>query len=502
MRAVLMITGSTYITYASGLLVSAMVARTLGPAEYGHYAYLVWIAGLVNILSNHGLTGTAIRFISESIGAGDASSARRLHGWLLLRQRASLLLVAVCFVLALPFLQPSGWQAHGLFFAAAVLVSAAAKSSHLFSSSVAKGYGQFGIEVRTTNMMSALNLAAIAVLFVMKAPLSSFVVCFVVINLGHMLMTLRSMHQAGLTPERQTLDPAMRERLKAHLGWSIAFALVASLGNRSIETFLLNRHTGAEAVAFFTVAGALTRGGADLLMAGINSTLLSTMAHTVGTGDRERLARISGDAVRYCHFLGLLLAGVGVLWARPLVMLMYGGAFDSAVLLMQVMVALAGLTLSSGVLGAILTSTENQRTRATVAFAAVLVNAVCALLLVPRLGLQGALGSHAIGTLLEFALMGLAALRVLKMRLSWIRLGTTTLAFALALAPCLALHEGASDRVLAQWASGFLFGALFLGLSIAFRAWEAHDFDVLAALARRKPALGPLVQWLQDRATR
>lgn len=498
MRAVLMITGSTYITYASGLLVSAMVARALGPTEYGHYAYLVWIAGLVNMLSNHGLTGTAIRFISESIGARDTEGARQLHGWLLTRQRSSALLVSVCFVAALPFIQPSGWQQHVVYFAAAVLVSAAAKSSHLFNSSVAKGYGQFGIEVRTTNMMSVLNLAAAALLYLAQAPLVAFVAAFVAINLGHMTMTALSLRRAALVPGPHGLEPALRERLRSHLGWSVAFALVASFGNRSIETFLLNRYTGAEAVAFFAVAGALTRGGADLLMAGINSTLLSALAHAYGSGDRGRLARISSDAVRFCHFLGLLLAGVGVLWAQPLVTLLYGRAFESAALLMQVIVAVAGFTLSSGAFGAILTSSGRQRDRAFAAAVAMATNAACALWLIPRYGLHGALASHAVGMLLDFALMSWTAQRVARADLPWLRLLAAMLAFALALTGGWLLQQ-ASGATLLQWAGGLLFVLLYGAFSLLLHAWEPRDYALLGALARRLPLAAPLLLWLQRR---
>lgn len=495
-----MITGSTYITYASGLLVSAMVARALGPAAFGHYAYLVWISGLLNVLSNHGLTGTAIRFISESIGAGDAGSARRLHAWLLKVQRGSLAVVGICFLLALPFVQPSGMQEHVMAFAVAVIVSAATKSSHLFSSSIAKGHGQFGIEVRTTNAMSVANLVTAAVLFALHAPLGAFVTAFVVVNIGHMLMTARSLRRAGLTPDASPLDPALHHRLKNHLGWSIVFALIASFGNRSIETFLLNAYTGAEAVAFFTVAGALTRGGVDLLMAGINSTLLSTMAHAFGSGDRTRLARLSGDAVRYAHFLGLLLTGVGVLWAAPVVHLMYGGAFDKAVVLMQVMVAVAGFTLSSGVFGAILTSTENQRLRAGVVFAAVLVDAIAAIVLIRAHGLPGALASHVIGTLLEFALMAWFARRVLALRLSWTRMFTMTASFVLAGALGWLVHE-AGPWLILGWAAGPVFVVAFVGLSLALRAWDAEDLSHLDVLARRVPRLAGVIDWVQRRAS-
>src|SRR5690606_31590858 len=46
-RAAAMIMGSTYVTYAVGLLVSIIVARSLGPEDFGRYSYVVWVAGIL-----------------------------------------------------------------------------------------------------------------------------------------------------------------------------------------------------------------------------------------------------------------------------------------------------------------------------------------------------------------------------------------------------------------------------------------------------------------------
>ena len=66
LQAAFFVTASTYIAYAISIVVSAVVARSLGPADYGQYAYLVFIVGLLVMLANHGLTTSAIRFTGFS----------------------------------------------------------------------------------------------------------------------------------------------------------------------------------------------------------------------------------------------------------------------------------------------------------------------------------------------------------------------------------------------------------------------------------------------------
>ena len=120
-RGAIMVMGSTYVTYALGLLTSVLVARTLGPSDFGRYTYMVWMAGLLIMCSNNGLTTTVIRFASESLGRGSPQTARSIHGWLRRWQLACVAIVTVVFLLTMPFFTPAGWEGHLAVFAAVVL---------------------------------------------------------------------------------------------------------------------------------------------------------------------------------------------------------------------------------------------------------------------------------------------------------------------------------------------------------------------------------------------
>ena len=73
LRAALQMTGSTYVIYAAGLVVSALIARSIGPEQFGRYSYLVWLAGVLILISNNGLTTSGIRFVSECLGRDSPS---------------------------------------------------------------------------------------------------------------------------------------------------------------------------------------------------------------------------------------------------------------------------------------------------------------------------------------------------------------------------------------------------------------------------------------------
>src|SRR5215467_1896294 len=82
LKAVIWTTGSTYIGYILGLLINILIARRLDAADFGRYAYLVWLSGVLVLIANNGLTTTGIKFVSETLGRNAPDEAASVYGWL------------------------------------------------------------------------------------------------------------------------------------------------------------------------------------------------------------------------------------------------------------------------------------------------------------------------------------------------------------------------------------------------------------------------------------
>ncbi len=495
-RSVLMVTGSTYVNYASGLLVSTLIARSLGPADYGRYSYLVWLCGVLIIFFTNGLTTSGIRFVSESLGRGESGVAEDVHGWLQKGYYASLAIVALAFCACVRWLEPAGWEGHLWAFAAIALVSAVAKAHYLFRVSIAKGYGLFGIDAATTSTMSILGLLGTVVLAIAGASLDAYVMLFAAVSLGHAIVAQVLARRARIVPRHEAVDPALARRIHQHLWWTIVLTMVGALTNKSLETFLLNKWDGPEAVGFFLIAAALTRGGIDLLCSGLNSVLMSAMSHAFGVGGIERVNRILIDALRYFVFLGLLLAGVGVLWAYPVITIMYGTKFGQAAFVLQMMVLVGGLTLVEGVFGAVLSTTDNQRARVAASVLYVIVTAAAAFSLVPAYGLMGAIWAHVLSRSLVTLAIGIGTTRMLRIRLPYAEiarlLGAATCG-AVATLPVLLV----SLNLVAQFVAGIAFAIAYAGTSVLLRAWHQRDLQLFDSVAQRIPLLRALPHRLE-----
>jgi O-antigen/teichoic acid export membrane protein len=484
----LLMTGSTYVAYLLGLAVSILIARRLGPADFGRYSYLVWLSGLLVVVSNHGLTTSGIRFISESVGRGSPDAARNIHGHLRRWQFASVGLVTVVFLIALPWLRPAGWESRLWLFALIVVASTVAKSIFLFDISIAKGYGRFAVEAVCTVAVSLANALAVVVLVALGGSLIAFLGLFVVASLAYAVIAATMLGAVAASPQRAPLEATLLARMKQHLVWTMVLVVVGALSNKSIETLLLNATTGPAEVGYFAIAAALTRGGVEMLSSGLSTVLMPAMAHAYGAGGAQRVSPILSDAVRYTQFFGLLLAGVGVLWAGVAVNLLYGPRFEPVVDVFRVMVVVGGITLADGAFGALLTTTDHQPLRAGVAVFSVLVSAVCAFALVPRYGLSGAIAAHATSRLIVFSLVVAGIVKSLAVRLPWRELGRLVGSAALA-AAVVALWWWMVPGPVGQAIAGFAYALIFVTASIALRAWQVQDVAMLGTLAKRFPAI-------------
>jgi O-antigen/teichoic acid export membrane protein len=498
LSSALLMTGATYINYGTGILISLIIARHLGPAQYGQYAYLVWLSGLLVSLFNHGTATTAITYISERLGAQDASGAAAVHGWLKRQRKYSILLVGIVFLLALPWIKPAGWQSQLAFFVCMVLISAVAKSAYIFAISVAKGYGTFSIEAVISNILSIATLIAVGVCAWLDASLLVYAGIFVAVSLLHSVFSWSLLRRAQMLPGNQALDASIDTRIRHHLRWTTLLLLVAVFGSKTVETFLLNRISGAEAVGFFLIAVALTKGGIELLSSGLNSVLMSHMAHAFGARGEAAVNAVLSDNVRYFHFLGLLLAGVGFFWAPPVIALMYGSKFAPAIPVMQILVVAGGLGMTDGVFGARLSTTGSQRTRTLIICAMLVVSVVAAVILIPSYGVVGAAVSSACSTLVGVIVVGLYTSVRSGVGLPYAALLTTTLAAVASALPGAVLVWMLRQH--AAWiAAGALFGVLYISASLLLRTWTQQDLAGAARILQRIPvvkhAAGGLQRW-------
>jgi O-antigen/teichoic acid export membrane protein len=493
LKAAVQITSFTYVTTALGLLVSVVVARALDPHDYGQFAYMVWLSGLLITIGNNGLGITGIRFISESLGRQDPATANRVHAWLRRGQQVSLVATTAIAFACLWLMPPAGWEQPMWILLGCLAVSVLGKGMFLFDASVAKGHNLYAIEAKVNMVMTCVYMLGSLLLAWAQASMVAFAAFFAVVSASHAWLARRQMRAAHIQPDPTLPAPELVTQIKQHLGWTIVLVVVGTLSNKTLETFLLSATATPADVGFFAIASALTKGAVELLSSAMMAMLMPMMARAYGEGGAPRVAPLFADAMRYTLFLGLMVAGVGSAFAALGISLMYGDKYTAAIPVLQVMLVVGGLTMVEGVYGALLSTTDHQKLRAVIAFSSVVISAVASFALVPAWGLAGAVGAHALTRGLLILVLGASVSRAMNMGLPWRDLSRqlgSALCAALLTLPLLLWHNGPGT----QFAGGLVFALAFPICSMALGAWQAKDAQALhQLLSRRLPAHHPLL---------
>ena len=487
-KAAALMTGSTYISYGLGIVVSALIARDLGPADYGRYAYVVWMSGVLVVIACAAFNTTAIRFISECTGRDEPALARAIHHRIRSVLWIGIATTAAGFVAMTLLDPPTGWSGMVGWFVAATLASFCIKAAYLFDTSVAKGWGRFTVEAYSMIAVTLLNALAVCLLALRHSGLESYLVMFSLTSLAYLVAGASLLRRAGISPSAGAIPPALRERMRHHSLWTLVLGVSSVLGNRSFETYLLGRGFGSTDVGFFAIATSLVRGAIDIFTVGLSTVLMPALAQATGRDDHARVNLILSESMRYFVFVGLFLGGVGCLWANPIITLLYGHRYQAVVPLFRVLLLVGAATVSEGAFGALLTTTDRQTVRATIALGSIALSAATAFTLVPRFGLEGAVASAVISRLLYFVTLIVVISRGWK--LTWPVARTARLALAATLALVLAVP--ASAMLSNPWVDvidGCVYGAVFLVLSVKLGAWSVEDATMVLRLLERVPRI-------------
>lgn len=476
---------STYATVILGLVVSALLARSLGPEDYGRYAYVLWLVALLMSLGNHGIPSTATRFISETLGAGHHDKAAVMHGWLQKMQRITLVLVSLVFIVSLPFLSPTGWEHEHALLAGICLICFLPKATYQFHTAVAKGHWAFWVEAWGNMIVSVIYTIGVAILHWMQSGLHANLWWFAIVCVFHVVLVRLLQNRAGIHPQSGTLDAPDLARIKHAMGWTALQSLITALSARTFEIYLLGRLIGLAEVGYYTIAANLARGGIELLSSSLSTLLMPTLARARGQGGYEQVRPLLSDANRYFFFLGVLMAGVGVMWAPPAIQLIYGARYEAIIPVLQLMVVLSGLALLDNPISSLLLIIDDQRIRTVRAVSSLVVSAAAALLLIPSHGLMGAVWSSAVNAVVIIGGFGYYAYRMIGFRPPWLAMGgiaASGLCAAAATQALLWIDNGAAMH----WLAGCLYAVTMITMTVGMRVWSPKDANLLIALLKKK----------------
>lgn len=489
LRNVALVAMAGYVEAAVGLAVGVMIARTLGPSAYGHYAFAIWLCGMLVMVGNNAMPTSSIKFIAEARGSDKPDTAAALAHRLAMLQTASSVIVLTIFVAFMLFKPIDEWYRNLPLMLGITVVAVWARAGFWMRGAVGKGFERFKPEAVALMTTAVLNVALVGLLAWRDGSVLQFFAVYAVLGLFANLIVRVMLRRQSVPIAPGPLPQPLTQRLRSHVMLTGVLMLLTAFTTRAVEMTLLKLFESTEVVGYFAIAAALTKGAVDLLAGGMSAVLLPAMARRYGMGGKGSLASMFRESTRLYWFLGLAVAGLGFTVSEGIVHLLYGARYDAAIPAVTWNLAIAGLMLVNGASAAVLTASDRQVDRIRVVLYTFALNIGLGLYLIPRFGLYGAIASYGLSQLFETVFAWWYAGRHTQLRLDY---GTLS---RIALAAGIATLLGHLTTRLLHLPLAFLGGMVvfiltYFTLSVVLRTWRASDFETIANLVSRAGRLG------------
>lgn len=378
---------STAMRLGFGMLTFVIMARVLGPAQFGVLMLWLSVATLLALIANYGLTPYLLREIGAAPESAPQVMAEVLSAKLMLTGGIVILAIAVS-----PLLD-TGSRAVFLLMLGAQLADALTE----FLNVGFRATNRFGFETRIASVSVVLQFSIVALLLWWQPTPLMAATAFLISRLAVLLVTWLAQRRyfAALRPG----SPAQAwARLRATRPYAIDFGLQSLLGQ--VDSVVLNHFVGSAAVGLYQAGMRLFNGGAQAagVLANVFLPRAAAAAEVQDGGQtlRRESSRVQWAFVGFGLIFGLAMCSL----AEPLVRLLFGVQYLELVQVLPWFGLLFFVRFFASSWGVLLTSAGAQRFRAVMNAVHWALIGALSLVLVPRLALIGWLIALTLGNAL------------------------------------------------------------------------------------------------------
>jgi O-antigen/teichoic acid export membrane protein len=401
-----------------GFAIQIILARWMGEREYGIYAsFWVWFLVLGGVMSL-GLPVAALKLVPDYRERADAAG---LRGFLDGARRLGILpsLLACAAILSMLCAFGQRIDEHWPVLAIAVLAVPAYVLMDIQTGIArASDFPDLGL-MADYLLRPFLLLVSVAALWAATVP-GSAVTVMIASALGVLAtMTIQGVLLQGRLRRRGFLPdvrPRRDVRRWALVSWPMLVETAFILLLQASDVLVLQAMVEPEVVAPYFAATKIAA-IASFVAYGVSNTSAHRFAAQVARGDREGMARLARETVRWTFWPTLAVALV-LTAASPFLLSLFGPAFGAGVPVVAILAA--GLVASAAVGPAdrALAMADHGHVAAAIYGIAFLANLALCLILVPRFGTLGAASAVSLALIVKALLLYDHAKKRLGLRMS------------------------------------------------------------------------------------
>jgi len=474
-----------YVEYFLGMVMSVLIARALGPQDYGVYAFAIWISHLALLLVNGGLPTAVIKFLAELRGRNDYGAEgilfRRVNRFHHFALGGLLTLGGGVILLVGDQILPEQAPGELLWL---VLLATAFKASYMFRQGLAKGREDFRVIALTILVVAPINTAAVAAASAADAGLATFLWIFTGAGVAYFGLLRLSLGRSPTgDPGAEERVAALRTRLHRHILLATANSLLAFLVFKQSELLFLRLFSDSTDIAYFSIAFTLSTAAATLVPGILGSILLPAMARAVAR-DQASAAHTFRESTRYLWLLGLPLAVGGGIYADNLVAFLYGPDYAPAAVPLAFLLVASAIHMLGSAGSSYQISSDRQYILLRMNLILVVVTLALDWFLIRSFGLAGAVAAFTITNIAAAAFIISLSARHLAVALPLAPALRAIIAAALAAGAAWPLHWVLPTRV-ELLAGGAVFVTIYLLATLRLRCWTVEDLATIQRLLNR-----------------
>jgi len=407
-----------FIAVVSGAVLTVVLARLLGSNSYGLFSLTLSILAIAQIFSRLGISKSAARYIAEykEVEAGQIPHILRYS---FLYTIVSILLVSVAFAISHRYFadllnEPD--LAPLLLVGVLIIVF---ETLNRYARSIFHGFEkiQAGAILHSIDRILRFGVAIILVILGYGALGALFGYAFAFMVSSSVGLLYIYIHYYS-DIERSQIESIIPKQI-------IEYALpltATNTGNaidRRVDSILVGFFVGPAGVAYYAVSKQIVN-FVRMPVDALGYTLEPTYKSQQAKGNTGTAARMYEEALSH----GLLVytpvaAGIALI-AEPLIQLTFGGDYLGAVPVLHIMAAYALLLVISSLSSGALDYLGRARARAIIRTVSAVGNILLNVILIPRLGVEGA----AIATVVTYSAYTFATvylmLSELELRVNWL----------------------------------------------------------------------------------
>lgn len=395
-------------------LTAGIVARHLGPAKMGQYAFALWLASTMSVFVAHGVGSALGKFMAESVGRGDWPVAKSMVRLGIRVQLASAILLVGLSLLYVAFRVPEGQRLYtslvlltllpGLMSVVPTLANIACEdfASNIIPALVSTILQPIGIFLALTCKLELTGLAL------------GYLSCRTIdCVLRFWFFRNRFDPATPIVP----LPPELLNRMSRFFWQSSALLVLDLVVWEKSEIYFLNQFSTKIQLAFYSTGFSLS----GMLLSMPNAFAGAAGASLMVERGRnpQALNRFAATMVRYQALMILPMSlGLAAI-SGPVIRIMYGPEYVPAIPVFALMTLLVIPKAVVGTASAVLRAVEKQGFSVKWMMVSAVATVALDYWLIPRYGAMGAAWGNGLAQWIAAAGVWTYAIREEKIRLPW-----------------------------------------------------------------------------------